>query len=117
MSSSCVQMFSVDTLRELDASAYEEAPPLAPEELAEETGRPSSDTGHPRSIDRSLGSRRHSLGESSLSLSVWQGLRTSLRATSKSRMLRLLAIFIAYNCDPGMHRPARGRVGRGDDSW
>ena len=73
MSSSCVQMFSADTLRELDASVYEEAPPLSPEELAEETGRPSSDTGHPRWSDRSLGSRRHSLGDSSLSLSRQSG--------------------------------------------
>ena len=70
---SCVQMFSADTLRELDASAYEEAPPLSPEELAEETGRPSSDTGHPRLSDRSLGSRRRSLGDASLSLSCQSG--------------------------------------------
>ena len=66
-------MFSVDTLRELDASVYEEAPALSPEELAEETGRTSSDTGHPRSSDRSLGSRRRSLGESSPSLSCQCG--------------------------------------------
>ena len=69
----CVQMFSADTLRELDASAYEEAPPLSPEEIAEETGRPSSDTGHPSLSDRSLGSRRRSLGDSPLSLSCQSG--------------------------------------------
>ena len=66
---SCAQMFSADTLRELDASAYEEAPPLSPERLAEETGFPSSDAGHPRLSDRSLSSRRRSLGESPPSLS------------------------------------------------
>ena len=33
-------MFSGATLRELDASAYEEAPPLSPEEIAEELAAP-----------------------------------------------------------------------------
>ena len=66
-------MFSADTLRELDASAYEEAPPLPPAELAEETGQPSSDAGHPRLSDRSLGSRRRSLGEPPLTLSCQSG--------------------------------------------
>ena len=57
-----VQIFSGATLRELDASAYEEAPPLSPQEMAEELGR-SSESGAPLgSSSRSLGGRRRSLG-------------------------------------------------------
>lgn len=57
-----VQIFSADTLRELDASAYEEAPPLLPDEIAAEMGRNTGSAAHPGFSSRSLGSQRHSLG-------------------------------------------------------
>ena len=60
-----VQMFSQATLRELDASAYEEAPPLSAEEIAEELGRTSEGGARPGSSNRSLGGRRRSLGRRS----------------------------------------------------
>ncbi len=55
-------MFSGATLRELDASAYEEAPPLSLEEIAEELGRTSEGGARPGSSSRSLGGQRRSLG-------------------------------------------------------
>ena len=60
--SSAVQIFSGSTLRELDASAYEEAPALSPLEIAEELGRTTESAGHPGSSSRSLGGQRRSLG-------------------------------------------------------
>ena len=56
------QIFSAATLRELDASAYEEAPPLSREEIAEELGRASESGARPGSSSRSLGGQRRSLG-------------------------------------------------------
>lgn len=57
-----VQIFSGATLRELDAGAYEEAPPLSQEEIAEELGRSSEGGARPGSSSRSLGGHRRSLG-------------------------------------------------------
>lgn len=60
---SVLQIFSGDTLRELDASAYEEAPPLSPGEIAQELGPTAEGAApSPRYSSRSLGGRRGSLG-------------------------------------------------------